>query len=452
MNTTIFKIIAGTAILLLSITGYSSSENRKPNIIILLMDDVGYGDLSCYGHPVIKTPHMDNLASQGIRFTSFVTASGCTPSRTQLITGRYMPRVNFGGTLDPFPGGTGKGGIPSNETTLAEGLKKAGYKTGMAGKWHLGYQPGFLPVNKGFDEWFGLPYSNDFMKPWVDTDEPLQLYRNLEVVEYPVDQSTLTARYTQEALQFIEKYAKESQPFFYYLAYNMAHLPIYTTDDFRGKSKAGLYGDVMEELDWSVGQILHALKKNGIEENTIVFLASDNGPWMDPPERMMTGGNEPWHQGTAGLLRGSKGSIYEGGGRVPAIISWPGSIPPGKVTCELIGMPDIYFSFMTEGGAILPKHKLDGYNIMPFLKEETEKSPRKEYAYLSGRSLRAFRIADWKLVLPGKGIAELFNLQLDPSERYNRLSDKQPIALDIYQRMKEFAEEMDIEVETLKLQ
>ena len=257
------------------------------------MDDVGYGDLTCYGHPIIKTPNMDKLAEKGIRFTSFVTGSGCTPSRTQLITGRYMPRVNFGGTLDPFPGGTGKGGIPENETTLAEGLKKAGYNTAMAGKWHLGYQKGYLPVDKGFDEWFGLPYSNDFMKPWVDTDVQLKLYKNTKEVEYPVVQNILTARYTQEAVRYIEKNSKANKPFFYYLAYNMAHLPISTTDKFRGISNAGLYGDVMEEMDWSVGQIIQALKNNGIEENTIVFLASDNGPWMDPPERMKAGGNKP---------------------------------------------------------------------------------------------------------------------------------------------------------------
>ncbi len=439
------------ASLVFNTSGTEKQEERQPNIIILLMDDVGYGDLGCYGHPVIKTPNMDKLADEGVRFTSFVTGAGCTPSRTQLITGRYMPRVNFGGTLDPFPGGTGKGGIPENETTLAEGLKKAGYKTGMAGKWHLGYQPGFLPVSKGFDEWFGLPYSNDFMKPWVETDEPLELYRNFDVVEYPVDQHTLTARYTTEAVRFIEKNSKSGQPFFYYLAYNMAHLPIFTTDEFRGKSKGGLYGDVMEELDWSVGQVMLALKNNGIEENTIVFLASDNGPWMDPPERMKEGGNEPWHQGTAGLLRGSKGSMYEGGGRVPAMISWPGKITSGKVTDELIGMPDIYYTLLKEAGATLPDYQLDGYNIMPFLKEIVNESPRKEYAYISGGSLRAMRMGEWKLMLTREGTAELFNLQLDPSERYNHITEKQEIARNIYSRMKKFAEELNINLDELKI-
>lgn len=456
MNMLNYRIIVLIATVALTTTFLSASdianpEKQKPNIIILLMDDVGYGDLSCYGHPVIRTSNMDKLASEGIRFTSFVTGSGCTPSRTQLITGRYMPRVNFGGTLDPFPGGSGKGGIPSNETTLAEGLKKAGYKTGMAGKWHLGYQPEYLPVSKGFDEWFGLPYSNDFMKPWVETDVPLQLYKNSEVIEYPVEQQTLTVRYTQEAVRFIEKNSKNNQPFFYYLAYNMAHLPISTTDTFKGRSKGGLYGDVMEALDWSVGQVIKAIEDNEIEENTIVFLASDNGPWMDPPERMKAGGVKPWHQGTAGLLRGSKGSMYEGGARVPAIISWPGKIPAGKVTDNLVAMPDIYLTFLETAGAIIPDLPLDGHNIMPFLNGKTHASPRNEYAYISGNTLRAMRIGDWKLVLTENGTTELFNLQLDPSERYNRVNEEQEIAHDIYKRMKEFADELEIDVDDLTM-
>jgi arylsulfatase A-like enzyme len=423
------------------------SKSTKPNIVILLLDDVGYGDLSSYGHPVIKTPNMDKIGKQGVRFTSFVTGSGCTPSRTQLITGRYMARVNFGGTLDPFPGGTGRGGIPDNEITLAEGLKKAGYKTGMAGKWHLGYQPEFLPVNKGFDEWFGLPYSNDFMRPWVETDVPLELYRGTEVIEYPVNQNTLTQRYTSEAVRFIGKNSGANQPFFFYMAYNMAHLPISASDQFRGQSEAGLYGDVMAELDWSVKQILQALDDNGVSENTIVFLASDNGPWMNPPERMRSGGNKPWHQGTAGLLRGSKGSSYEGGARVPALLRWPAKIKGGRIADELIAMPDIYYTFMKAGGATLPDHILDGYNIMPFLSGEVKESPRQQYLYF-GRGLEAMRKGDWKLRLTG-GDPELYNLQLDPSERYNRANEKQETVRQIYQQMSDYANDMNIKIDSL---
>lgn len=423
----------------------SKQKTQKPNIVVLLMDDVGYGDLSSYGHPLIKTLNMDELALQGVRLTSFVTASSSMPSRTQLITGRYMERVDFGGSTDPYPGGTGEGGIPDNEVTLAEGLKKAGYKTGMAGKWHLGYKEEFLPTRKGFDEYFGIPYSNDFRRPWVDTDVPLGLFHGAEMVEYPINQNTLTLRYTQEAVSFINKNSNGNQPFFFYLAYNMAHLPIYTTDEFRGRSEAGLYGDVMEELDWSVGQILKALKENGIEDNTIVFLTSDNGPWMDPPLRMRGEGNEPWHQGTAGLLRGSKGSSYEGGGRVPAIIRWPARIPAGQVTSGLVGMPDIYLILMKAAEAELPDLKLDGYDIMPFLTGEVERSPRQEYAYFGGGGLAAMRVGDWKLRLAG-GDVELFNLQLDPSERYNRANEKHEIVGRIYREMLRFAGEMGIDV------
>jgi arylsulfatase A len=444
------KLITGLIPVLaaFSVSGSGQPEKQKiqkPNIIVLLMDDVGYGDLSSYGHPVIRTPNMDELGLQGVRLTSFVTASGCMPSRTQLITGKYRARVDFGGSTDPFPGGTGEGGIPDDEVTLAEGLKKAGYSTGMAGKWHLGYREEFLPTSKGFDEYFGIPYSNDFRRPWVDTDEPLGLFRGTKMVEYPINQNTLTFRYTMEAVNFINKNSNGNQPFFFYLAYNMAHLPIYTTDEFRGRSEAGLYGDVMEELDWSVGQILQALKDNNIEDNTIVFLTSDNGPWMDPPLRMRGEGNEPWHQGTAGLLRGSKGSSYEGGGRVPAMIRWPARIPAGQVTSGLTAMPDIYLTLMKAGEAELTDSTLDGYDIMPFLSGEAESSPRQEYAYFGGGGLAAMRVGDWKLRL-ASGDVELFNLQLDPSERYNRANEKHEIVGRIYREMLRLAEELGINV------
>lgn len=229
-----YKVGIVLFLLLAALIANSTKIREKealPNIIVLLLDDVGYGDFSCFGHPIIRTPNIDKLAKEGIRFTSFVTASSCAASRTQLMTGRYMPRVDFGGTFDPFPGGSGKGGIPESETTLAQGLKKAGYVTGMVGKWHLGYQPGFLPVNKGFDQWLGLPYSNDFRKPWVQTDVPLGLFRDTTMID-PVNQNTLTARYTIEAVEFIKKNSKKKQPFFFYLAYNMAHLPIFASEQF----------------------------------------------------------------------------------------------------------------------------------------------------------------------------------------------------------------------------
>ena len=413
---------------------------QQPNVVILFLDDVGYGDLSSYGHPIIETPNMDGLAEQGVRFTSFVTASWCVPSRTQLITGRYMPRVNFGGSTGPG----GDGGIPDSEITLAEGLKQAGYATGMAGKWHLGPKEPYLPPNKGFDEWFGMPYSNDFRKPWVQTNVPLGLYRGTEMVEFPVNQYTLTTRYTKEAVKFIEEHSSTDQPFFYYLAYNMAHLPIFTTEEFLGTSEAGLYGDVMGTLDWSVGEVLKALQENGVGDNTIVFLTSDNGPWLNLPARMLAEGNRPWHQGTAGLLRGAKATSYEGGHRVPAMIRWPSHIPSVQVTSELVGMPDIYRTIMEVAGAELPDHTLDGYDIMPFLTGEAESSPRNEYAYFRN-GLEALRVGDWKLRL-ASGEPELFNLQLDPSERYNRANEKHEIVARIYQQMLELAEEVGVSV------
>lgn len=419
-------------------TDKQDSRQQQPNIVILFVDDVGYGDLSSYGHPTIKTPHIDGLAGQGIRFTSFVTGTWCVPSRTQLLTGRYMPRVKFGGGT----GSDGEGGLPDSELTLAEGLKAAGYATGMAGKWHLGYkQEKFLPPNQGFDSWFGMPYSNDYRKPWVQTEEPLALFRGTEIVEHPVNQDSLTVRYTAEAVEFIRNHAGKDQPFFFYLAYNMAHLPIHTTSEFRGTSGAGLYGDVIETLDWSAGKILATLQEQGLADNTIVFFASDNGPWLNLPPRMLQEGNKPWHAGSSGHLRGSKATSYEGGARVPAMIRWPGQIPAGKVTDELVAAPDIYRTLLEVAGATLPELTLDGYNVMPFLTGQTENSPRREYAYIRGGQLEALRVGEWKLRLAG-GEQELFNLQVDPGERFNRAGDKPEIVEQIRQKMLQFAKEV----------
>lgn len=330
------------------------------------------------------------------------------------MTGRYMPRVKFNGST----GSDGKGGLPDSELTLAEGLKEAGYATHMVGKWHLGYkEKRFLPVNQGFDTWFGLPYSNDYMKPWVQTEEPLGLYRGEEMVEHPFDQDTLTTRYTKEAVSLIEK-SSASEPFFLYIAHAMPHLPLAVSDERRGKSAGGFYGDVIEEVDWSVGEVLNALEKKGISENTIVVFVSDNGPWIDMPPRMLQNGNETWHAGSSGLLRGSKGTTYEGGPRVPAMIRWPAKIKRGQVKPDLVGMPDIYRTILGVGGAKLPDLKLDGYDLTDFLSGKTKASPRPEYFYFRN-GLEAVRSGDWKLRTT-TGKPELFNLVTDPSERLNR--------------------------------
>lgn len=410
----------------------------KPNIIILLADDMGYGDLSSYGHPTIRTPNIDRLATQGIRFTSFEASPWCVPSRAQLLTGVYAPRVHFGGGT----GAGGHGGLPDSILTLAEGLKKAGYVTGMAGKWHLGYDPKkYLPTNQGFDSWLGLPYSNDYKKPYVQTDVPLVMYRGTKVVEYPVNQDSLTVTYTQEAIRFIGEHGDKEQPFFFYLAYNMPHLPIHTTKEFYGDSKAGLYGDVVETIDWSVGQVLETLKNESIAQNTIIFFSSDNGPWKAAPPRMFKipkdpegsnwrerwkshgPGNRPWDAGSTGPLRGYKHTVWEGGTRVPGIIRWPGHIQPGQMSSALVTNLDIFRTFLAIGGGKLPDYRLDGYNMMPFFTGKIDNNLRNRYAYFIG-DLLALRVGNWKLKVGPGGQWQLFNLALDVGENYNRANEK----------------------------
>jgi len=415
-----------------------TSEPSSPNIVILFTDDQGYGDLSSYGHPSIETPNIDQLADEGVRFTSFVTGSWCVPSRTQLMTGRYMPRVDFGGGT----GSDGTGGLPDREVTLAEALSETGYATGMAGKWHLGYmEDRFLPPNQGFDSWLGLPYSNDYRKPWVQTEEPLGLYRGTDMIQHPINQDSLTVRYTQEATDFIEEQSGGDQPFFFYLAYNMPHLPIHTTEEFRGQSNAGLYGDVIETLDWSVGEVLAALEAQGVADNTIVFFASDNGPWLDLPDRMLQEGNKPWHQGTTGALRGSKATTYEGGTRVPAMIRWPGQIEAGVDTDDLVGMPDVYRTLLAAADAEEPDHALDGHNLLPWLTGDVGETPRERYLYIRGDTLEALRDGKWKLRLKGEA-PQLFNLQVDPAERFNRTEDKPDVVRRLRKEMTTAAEEV----------
>lgn len=418
----------------------NGTDPSRPNVVILFTDDMGYGDLACYGHPSIKTPNIDRLADDGIRLTSFVTGSWCVPSRTQLMTGRYMPRVKFNGNT----GSDGLGGLPDSEWTMAEALKDAGYKTHMVGKWHLGYkQKKFLPVNQGFDTWFGLPYSNDYMKPWVQTDEPLGLYRGETMVEHPFDQDPLTTRYTKEAVQLIERSGSD-QPFLLYLAYAMPHLPLAVSDERRGLSSAGFYGDVIEEVDWSVGEVLQALEEKGIAENTLVFFASDNGPWVDMPPRMQQAGNELWHAGSAGPLRGSKGDTYEGGPRVPAMLRWPGKIASGQISDGFVGMPDIYRTILSVAGAKLPDHTLDGDDLIPFLTGKINSAPRQEYFYFR-RGLEALRSGDWKL-RTATGELELFDMATDPFERINRASEHPEKAQALLSRMHEMAKEVDVSV------
>ena len=405
-------------LLLLLLACTHSAVAEKPNIVLLFADDLGYGDLSANGNPLIRTPNLDALAADGLRLTSFYSAPSCVPARTQLLLGRYPSRVNLGGT-----GSGGSGGIPEDEVTLAQALKAAGYRTGMMGKWHLGYaRDEYLPVGRGFDYWFGLPYSNDMQPPWVKTDVPLWLYENTRKIEHPVDQDTLTIRYTERAVDFIEQAG--DAPFFLYLAYAMPHLPIHTAESFQGRSRAGLLGDVVETLDWSAGEIVAALRRLGKLDNTIVIFTSDNGPWLNLPPRMLQQGNLPWHAGSPGPFRGAKHTTYEGGVRMPFVIRWPGQTISGRTSPEIAATPDLYVSLVQAGGGELPDHEIDGYDLGSFFKGETQSSPRREFFYHRGRELQAVRVGPWKLRQVGDQ-TELFHLELDPSERYNR-ADEMP--------------------------
>jgi arylsulfatase A-like enzyme len=418
----------------LGFCGLAAGAERPPNIVLILADDMGYGDLGCQGHPLIATPRLDRMADEGIRLSSFYSAPSCVPARVQLLLGIYPSRVELGGT-----GSGGSGGIPDDRLTLPQALKAAGYRTGMVGKWHLGYQQDkYLPVGKGFDYWYGLPYSNDMQPPWVKTDVPLWLYENTERVEHPVDQSTLTTRYTEHAVEFIRE--SKDAPFFLYLAHAMPHLPIDTRADFRGKSAAGLYGDVIETIDWSAGQILDTLAELGLDENTIVVFTSDNGPWLNLPERMLAGGVEPWHAGSPGHLAGAKHTILEGGPRVPCIVRWPSRVPGGRVANGMAATMDLYTTLITAAGGALPA-ECDGHDLLPLLTGQTEDSPREAFFYHRGSNApKAVRVGPWKLNLEDG--ATLHHLELDPSERFDRAEEFPELVAELRKKLEDFENQL----------
>ncbi len=413
-----------------------SVSSAAPNILLLFADDLGYGDLGVFGNPVIRTPHLDRLAAEGLRMTSFYSAPSCVPARVQLLLGRYPSRAIVSRTSVG-----GDGGIPSHLTTLPQVLKAAGYRTAMAGKWHLGYaREEFLPVGKGFDRWFGLPYSNDMIKPWVQTDEPLWLYRNSEKVEHPVDQDRLTMRYTAEIIEVIRE--RSDKPFFAYLAYNMPHLPLRTAGRFRGESRGGLYGDVIEAIDWSAGELLRALDETGQMDETIVVFTSDNGPWLNLPDRMLSGGVVPWHAGSPGMLRGAKHTTYEGGVRVPFIVRWPGTVPAGTVSAEIGATVDLYATLVAAAGGALPTGS-DGYDLTAHWAGRTGQSPRREYMYHRGHQVQGVRSGPWKLrTVDGE---ELFHLDVDPSERYNVAAEQPEIVAALRERLRAFQTRVEAE-------
>ena len=363
-------------------------SEKLPNIIIIFTDDQGYADLSCYGARGFKTPNIDRMASEGMRFTDFYVASSvCSPSRASLLTGCYAQRVGLPDVLAP-PGpewtkGRTNIGLNKNETTIAQMLKPLGYSTACFGKWHLGHLPSFLPTRHGFDEYFGLPYSNDMIP---DDYPPLPLMDGEKVFEVNPDQSKLTTLYTEHSLSFIER--NKDNPFFLYVPHSMPHVPLAVSDKYKGKSEQGIYGDVIMEIDWSVGEILKKLKELKIDENTLVIFASDNGPWLEY-------GN---HAGSAYPLREGKFTTFEGGQRVPCIMRWPNKIPVGSTCHELVSTIDFLPTIAAITGASLPSLEIDGKNIQSLLEDFPDvKSPHDVFYFYSGNELQGIRSGKWKL-------------------------------------------------------
>ena len=405
---------------------------QPPNVVIILADDLGYGDLGCYGHPTIRTPNLDKMAAEGMRFTQFyVAAEVCTPSRAALMTGRYPIRSGMTSYQYRVLRANSAGGLPATEITLAQAMKAQGYATGMIGKWHLGVwtnNPEHHPLKHGFDFHFGLPHSNDMNpspgnppKAGANAEQNAAwwnapLYRGYELLDPKADQTQLTRRYTEEAQKFITD--NKSKPFFLYLAHTFPHTPLFASDHFKGKSTRGIYGDVVEELDWSVGQVLKTLKDQGLAENTLVVFTSDNGPWT-----LM--GTETG--GSAGLLRDGKGSTWEGGMRVPGIFWWPGKIRP-SVTTNVAGTMDLFPTAVKLAGGTVPKDRLmDGVDLSSLL-FNGEAIEREVYCYYRGEKLYAARLGAWKIhYITQNGYNDkplvheqpwLFNLEVDPSENH----------------------------------
>ncbi|MHC4601959.1 MAG: sulfatase family protein [Planctomycetota bacterium] len=361
----------------------------KPNFIIIFCDDAGYADVGCFGAKGFETPNLDRMAAEGVRFTDFyVAAASCTPSRAALMTGCYPQRVSLPHVLGP----KAKIGVNSEEQTIAELLKSRGYATACYGKWHLGHHPEFLPKRHGFDDYFGLPYSNDM---WPHHPErpggypDLPLVEGERVIEYNPDQTKLTTWYTERAVKFIE--ANSDRPFFLYVPHSMPHVPLYVSDKFKGKSKQGLYGDVIMEIDWSVGQILSTLKRLGIDEQTLVIFSSDNGPWLSYGDRA----------GSARPLREGKGTTFDGGQREPCIMRWPGRIPAATVCEEPSSAMDVLPTLTKLAGAELPALRIDGKDIWPLMSGQSgARSPHEALFYYRGWALEAVRSGKWKLHLP----------------------------------------------------
>jgi arylsulfatase A len=428
----------------------AADRNDTPNVVLIFTDDQGYGDVGCYGAKGFKTPHLDRMAGEGIRFTDFYVAQAvCSASRTALVTGCYPNRVGILGALGP----ASNHGIHENEMLLGEVFKQRGYATAIFGKWHLGHQEKFLPTNHGFDEYYGLPYSNDMWPehPTAKNFPDLPLFEGPKIIDAKVtaaDQKNLTSSYTEHALEFIER--NKDRPFFVYLPHSLPHVPLFCLDESEGKSAQGRYGDVIQEIDAGIGRILAKIKDLRLDERTLVIFTCDNGPWLSY-------GN---HAGSAGPLREGKGTSWEGGVRVPCIMRWPGKIPAGKVQSEVAATIDILPTMAKLIGAELPQHKIDGRDIGPLMAgEEGAASPHEAYYFYWNNELQAIRSGQWKLHFPHSYRAltgkpgrdgnpsgysdekcglELYDLQNDIGERRN-VADENPHVVTKLQKLAEAA-------------
>jgi arylsulfatase len=427
------------------------AQPRPPNFVIVLTDDQGYGDVGAYGARELRAPHLDRLAREGIRFTDFYVAQAvCSASRAALWTGCYPNRIGIHGALGP----DAQHGLHPEETTLAEVLKAKGYATAIYGKWHLGHRVPFLPRRHGFDDYFGLPYSND-MWPFhpeakAGTYPPLPLIEGDQVIELNPDQRQLTRRYTEHALEFIAR--NRARPFLLYLAHSMPHVPLFVSERFEGRTGRGLYADVLSEIDDSVGQVMRALRRYDLEDDTLVIFLSDNGPWLSYGD----------HAGSAGPLREGKGTAWEGGVRVPCLMRWPGRIPRGSVCREPAMTIDLLPTLAHLAAAPLPERRIDGLDIWPLISAQPgARSPHEAYYfYYQVNELQALRSGQWKLVLPhtyrtlavpiggtgGKPVKyqstkaglELYDLRHDVGETRN-LATQHPEIVDRLLRLAEMA-------------
>jgi arylsulfatase A-like enzyme len=438
-----FAVVAG--LLLLTACTAPAPAPQKPNFVVVFADDMGYGDLGAFGHPVFRTPNLDRMAAEGQKWTQFyVAASVCTPSRAALLTGRYPIRSGLAGSrrvLFPDSGG----GLPASEITIAEALAPAGYVSGAFGKWHLGHLPRYLPTRQGFSTYWGIPYSNDMDKVPGSPDyraearadsrwqaDPAEynvpIVHDEAEIERPADQYTITRRYTEKAIEFIREH--RDRPFFVYLAHSMMHIPIFASEDFQGRSPAGsLYGDAIEEVDWSVGQVVATLEELGLDERTLVVFTSDNGPWLVFDT----------HGGTAGLLRGGKGDTFEGGMREPTVMWGPGILTP-RVVQDMGSTLDLLPTFCALAGVEPPKDRvLDGFDLSPALRGERP-GPREEMMFYRKTRIYAARVGPFKahyVTQSGYGgdppLAHdpplLYNLEEDPSERFD-VASRHPEVLE----------------------